>query len=184
MKSKSDDHFNSDENLAKGIKNGNQLAFTQVFEKYYYSLCTFVNTYTRDQDQSREIVQTIFIRLWDKKKSLEIYESLRAYLYRAAYNETINYIKKEKKRREKEADAASGQKFEGFQIEEDLDLKELESKLEYALQKMPERRYTIFVLNRRDGLTYPEIAEALSISQKTVEYHMGHALRYLKEVIK
>jgi len=170
--------------LSLELRTGNREIFSRLFYDYYDDLCYFLNSYTQDQDISREIVHTVFIRLWEKRESIRIRENIKSYLYKSVYNEAINYIKREKNRRNKESDAAREIVVTKFLVDEEIAYRDLDNQLKRALDKMPERRYTIFILNRQGGLTYAEIAQVLGIAEKTVENHMGHALKYLREALK
>ena len=129
---------------------------------------------------AEEIVQNVFFKLWEKKDRLTINESIKAYLYRSVYNESLNYLK-----HRKVADwfmaSALPQSYTDVDAFNQLAAKELEAHLAKALNELPEKCRTVFQMCRYEQLKYSEIAGELQISVKTVENQMGKALRLLRE---
>jgi len=160
--------------LQKLIK-GNQSAFDKIFKTYYKELCFFSLKIVKDYVFAEEVVQNIFINLWEKRKDLKINISLKAYLYRSVYNNSIHFIKKEN----------LTQNFDEAIIKHDVEFNdilvqtEIETKIYNTIEELPEQCKKIFKMSRFDELKYREIAEKLNISIKTVETQMSRALKYL-----
>jgi len=154
--------------------------FEQVFMQHFKALHGYAFTMLQDEAQAEEMVQNVFLRLWEQRKSLHIQLSLKAYLYRSVYNECMNYIKHQQVKRKYEERTAYQLRNESGQPAERMQLTELEKQLAQALNLLPEKCRTVFQLSRFENLKYQQIADKLGISIKTVENQMGKALRILR----
>ena len=155
--------------------------FEQVFKSHFKSLHAYACTIMRDPMPAEEIVQNIFLKLWEKKEDITIKENISVYLYRAVHNESLNYLRHRKVRSAYQSYAMRQHKqTEQEKPAEKVVMKELEKKLEIALQELPEQCRTIFQLSRFEDLKYREIAEKLGLSVKTIENQMGKALKLLR----
>ncbi len=149
--------------------------FEQLFKAYYNPLFAYAYAIVHDEALAEEIVQTVFLRLWEKREAIAIQVSWKAYLYKAIYHESLN----SKKRWHLHQRYVQGQ-GESVGVTDSTDGRELEARLEEALQQLPEKCRTVFQLSRFEELKYQEIADRLQISIKTVEAHMGKALKVLR----
>jgi RNA polymerase sigma-70 factor (ECF subfamily) len=155
--------------------------FEQVFKSHFKSLHSYACTIMRDPMPAEEIVQNIFLKLWEKKEEITIKENISVYLYRAVHNESLNYLRHRKVRSAYQSYAMRQHKqTELERPAEKVVEKELEKKLEVALQELPEQCRTIFQLSRYEDLKYREIADKLGLSVKTIENQMGKALKLLR----
>lgn len=157
-----------------------EAAFEQVFKANFKALHAYAFTFVKDRDTAEDMVQTAFIKLWEKSKSLEIHSSVTAYLYRSVYHECLNYFKHQKVRGMHETHVKhTGGQF-SRDASEQFQVRELEKNLSKALAELPEGCRTVFQMSRFESLKYQEIAEKLGISIKTVENQMGKALKILR----
>ena len=171
--------------VIEGLKNGDKLIFEEVYREYYIPLCYYCLRYVESFSDSEEIVQDLFLKLWEMHDELDIKSSLNAYLYRAVQNYALNFLKK-KKTHDKYI-VVQGQQPYGGVLEDGLgklEEEELRAILKLAVLKLPEKRRRIFELSRFDGLKNSKIASQLSISVKTVETQMTKALKYLRVTLK
>ena len=137
----------------------------------------------RQSDIAEDLAQDVFVRLWEKRESLNITSSIGAYLRRMAINEGISHLRKNKKVSFEEFDKS--QHADVVMSAEDAYLgQELKHKIQSAIDTLPPRCRIIFQLSRHEELTYKEIAQKLDISVKTVENQMGKALKILRELLK
>jgi len=163
--------------------NINRQLFEQLFREHYNALCNFGMRYLHDTDSAQEIVQDVFINLWQKKETITSDKSVKSYLYTSVKNRCLNYIRDNKKFRSQYLDV----ELELDIPFEDVDLfseSETQDKINTALGKLPEKCRQVFELSRFEELKYKEIAERLGISQKTVEIHMSKALKILRIELK
>lgn len=168
--------------LLKALQNGELGAFESLFRKYYPMLCAYVHRFVDLQD-AEEIVQEIMIWMWEKRRELVIDSSLNQYLFKMAYNRTLNLITK------KEVIARAEMKFytKHQEMPEDINyyqLSELTKRIEEAVASLPESYRTAFVMHRFRGMSYKDIAELMNVSPKTVDYRIQQALKLLRGRLK
>lgn len=156
-------------------------AFESLFKTHFKALYSYAYTIVKDETIAEEIVQSVFLKLWERRSKLTIHTSIKAFLYRSVYNDSLNYHKHQKVRFSFQQHQLYVQ---GNKMEDDssnrVQMKELEYQLQLALNKLPEACRTIFQMSRFEELKYREIAERLNISIKTVENQMGKALKVLR----
>ncbi len=169
------------ENGSAGINqiSADPAQFENVFKTHFQNLHAYANTIVRDDDDAEEIVQNVFYKLWEKRAQIKIDQSLSAYLYRSVYYESLNFLKHAKVKENFRADAVSSA-GQVTNPTDNLILKELRAKIESAVNDLPEQCRTVFQMSRYEGLRYREISDKLGISVKTVENHLGKALKVLR----
>lgn len=159
-----------------------ETAFENVFKSHFKNLHAYAYTIVKDDMAAEEMVQNVFYKIWEKKGQLQIQTSLTAYLYRAVYHESLNYLKHQKVRMAYQSYATHQmQHHQTDQASKKVMLSELEQRLQKALNELPEQCRTIFQMSRFEELKYQEIANRLDLSIKTVENQMGKALKLLRQ---
>ncbi|MFY0627137.1 MAG: RNA polymerase sigma-70 factor [Reichenbachiella sp.] len=151
--------------------------FEKVFQSYYQQLAAFAFQYLSDHDLAEEMVQETFSNIWHKAHNIEIRTTVKSYLYGAVRNGCLNYIKHQEIERKFEASEKRKDDFDQIDF---LELEELQSEIDKALEKLPEKCRQIFEMSRYEDKMYKEIAEELGISIKTVETQMGRALKVMR----
>ncbi len=152
-------------------------SFENLFREYFSPLISFARKILVDEDDAREVVQKVFINLWEKREEIDLSTSLKSYLITSVHNRSLNVIRDRKKFSFEEVPDMAGD----WDVSAQIESMELEEKINEALQALPEKCRQIFELNRFDGLKYSEIAAQLEISIKTVENQMSKALKILRE---
>ena len=158
-------------------------AFSMMYDEYYVYLVKEAYKLLQDDAVAEDIVQSVFISLWNKKENLDINVSLRYYLRRSTINHSLNHIRKHKKIQD-EVD-----KIDDIQVASDadhtrnLELEELMGSIETAIETLPERCRLIFSMSRFEDMSYREIAENLDISIKTVENQITKALKLMRDIL-
>ena len=173
----------SDKALFSQIKNGNTLAFKTIFNRYYQNLCIFASQILKNNNQAEEIVQDLFVKMWEKKETLNITTSVKNYLYRSVRNSCYNFIGHNKIKLRFQQKVTENAKFHSIPDNNYIEIGLFE-KIDEAINSLPEKRKEIFLLSREEGLKYREIAEQLNISIKTVETQMGLAIKHLRQKLK
>ncbi len=170
--------------LRKGLKEGNKEIFEEVYRRYYSPLCFYCVRYVGDIEEAKEIVQSLFLKIWIKRNELNINTNVKSYLYRAVQNYALNHLHQQKIKQKYIINKAHFPK----QISENGQLKleeeELRNMIKSAVLKLPDRRRKIFELSRYENMNYTQIANHLTISVKTVEAQMTKSLKYLRQVLK
>ncbi len=172
---------NSDFDLADRIRSGDQAAFEILFHQYYSRLCVFSNGYVKSLDIARDVVQEVFIKVWDNRENFIITQSLKAYLFMAVRNQSLNFIQEKKQKNRLEERLRKQQELNESVKREDFNKDELSQKIWKLVEELPEKRRAIFILYRKHGLSYSEIADVMKIARKTVENQMGKSLKFLRE---
>ena len=161
------------------VQDDDPKAFEALFRKYFYTLCLLSKRYTRDMTTSREVVQDLFVHIWENRKNIKISSSLRSYLAAAARFNSIRRIQ-------------SDQKLVIFtdllpdnsqELNDHLEYAELQAAIIRAIDGLPEQCRKVFELSRFEMLKHSEIASKLEISVKTVEAHIGKALKQIQQKI-
>ena len=169
-----------DEHIASLLSKRDEAAFEQVFKIHYKNLHAYAFTILKDVDEAEEMVQQVFFKLWERSDHLSFSGPIAAYLYRAVHNESLNFLKHQKVKAGHQLHVAYSMKNKTEQAQPRMIRKELENKFREALNELPEQCRTVFQLSRFEDMKYKEIAEKLDISIKTVENHMGKALKLLR----
>lgn len=154
--------------------------FEDVFKANFKNLHAYACTIVKDDIMAEEMVQNVFYKIWERKAHLSIQTSLIAYLYRAVYHESLNYLKHQKVKTAYQSYATARMNQQTDNAEKKVLLGELEQRLRTALQELPEQCRTIFQMSRFEELKYQEIADRLGLSIKTVENQMGKALKLMR----
>ncbi|MFV0591887.1 MAG: RNA polymerase sigma-70 factor [Draconibacterium sp.] len=174
--------------LISGIKNGNEPAYRHLYSKYYIPLCHHAQKIVADKDLAEEVVQLMFLKLWENRTKFTITGSLHAYLYKAVINNSINFIKS-KSARVRNHNVQLDNLYDYIAISQDNGYSiyiatELKEKIEEAIDSLPEKCRQIFKISRYEGKSNEEIAGSLGLSKNTVQKQISIALQKLKESIK
>lgn len=169
--------------LFERIKNGDEKAFELLFHKYYGHLCLYAAKIIGDDTSAEEIVQDLFVKIWEKRQQLIIETSINNYLFRSVKNLCINLIQ-HNKTKSKHAKNVLSETESNFSDDDNYPEIDLALKIEESINSLPEKRKEIFRLSRHEGLKYQEIAEKLNISIKTVETQMSLAIKTLRDKLK
>jgi RNA polymerase sigma-70 factor, ECF subfamily len=155
--------------------------FEQLFRQHYKLLCNAANKIINDREAAEDVVQEVFVKLWNKRNELGVIQSLKSYLFRATINTALNYLETRKNILPLEA---VGNIESSGGAGDKVQYNELERKLAEAIEHLPPKCKAIFILSRYEGMKYQQIADHLDISVKTVENQMGKALQMLRERLR
>lgn len=156
------------------------------FENYTY-LCQSIYRFVRDEEITKDIVQDVFLKYWQKINELQIHKSPKAYLKRACINQALNYLKETDRRKNRESNYAEEiTQTRNFAERPDVKLisGETSSNINSTIENLPQACRATFLLSRYEQKSYKEIAKLMNISVNTVEKHIGKALKVLRESIK
>ena len=167
------------------VREGDIHAFETLFRRLFEPLCLYAKKITGDIDVAQEIVQELFYQIWKDRTELRLVLSVKSYLYGAVRNQSLQYLEhlqvRQRYRQHVAGTFSESSLYDSPQ--EILEYKELEQRLEYALEHLPKRRRDIFRMNRFEGKKYEQIACELSLSVKTIEAEMSKALQTLRKSI-
>lgn len=176
-----------EKDLLQKIKQGDDNAFRYVFDQHYGLLCSIASEFIKDDFIAETIVGDVILYLWEKRETIEIQSSLRAYLIRAVRNKCLNYqqlqyVVKETRHPE-QIDLLDSNGTLIISDSHPLGLlleKELENEIEKSINALSDECRQVFELSRFEQMRYDEIAEELNISVNTVKYHIKNALAKLR----
>ncbi len=181
-----DDVAERDRDWVARICTGDAAAFEAVFREYKNDLGALVESHVRSRAVTEEILQELFLHLWEQRYDWHFAGPLNAYLFRAARNRAISYLRHERveSRFRERLFHEQRNDIPGVptpSVGELLDAQDLESAIERAVNCLPDRCREVFVLNRYHHRSYAEVAGMMGISVKTVEVQMGRALAALRQ---
>ncbi|MEN6618519.1 MAG: RNA polymerase sigma-70 factor [Rikenellaceae bacterium] len=156
----------------------------KVYFELYPRLCVFAYKILKDSDLAKNAVQEVFLTVFEKKDKLQINISLQSYLVKAVYNRCL-LDKRKKSIHQKHSDSINYEKLNDCVLNEEFDDEDL-AKLELldrAIKSLPEQCRKVFLLNKKEGLSYAKIAVQVGISVKTVDNHISKAMKRIKEFI-
>ena len=151
-----------------------------LFREYYAQLCRDVNKLLRDESLSEDLVQEVFIKVWEKKNHVEVDDRFIFYLKRSCYHAALKSLSSKSYRLETETDTnvSTTDKTDDQMLATELDIK-----IKSAIANLPEKTQLVFTLSRYEELSYKEIALQMGLSIKAIEKHMGKALKLLKSAL-
>ncbi len=189
LKSDSKHIFDSPEHMAEKVlvrkvrQNGDKQAYEELFRLYHKRLHGFAYTFVRQAETAEDIIQTVFLNIWADKQNWDPPGTVREYLFAAVRNQALNVLRHQKVVADKEEEVIRS--FEELSkatlIHDHMDSGEFNKQVQQGIESLPPRCRQIYLLNRRSGLTYIEIAEYLGVSINTVNTQMGRALKSLRD---
>lgn len=176
------DGSQSDLYLFEKVKSGDQKSFDLLFQKYYNSLCNYAYLYLKENAQTQELVADVYLKIWNNRQNIEIRTNLKSYFLRSTHNEVVSYLRKSRLKT-----VSLDQNIETI---EEVDVspetllinQEICNQFAKMIGKLPKQAGVVFRLHKVEGLTYKQVAEVLELSLKTVENHMGRALKMMRSM--
>ena len=162
------------------IQQKDEAAFEAYYKQTHQAYCLMANRYLRDRAAARQVVNDVFLALWSKSDSIRIETSLRAYIYRAVINRSLNLLKKQ--RRQAAGVAELTELRDPTEEIKRMEENELKARLLNAIEELPEQCGKVFRMSRFQHMKRQEIADKLGISVKTVQHHIARALADLHRV--
>lgn len=166
--------------LIRKLQDGHESAYEALFKTFYTELVVHANRYLYDMESSKEIVQDLFVNIYEKRSNLDINSSLKSYLYRSVQNRCINFINAQKIKDKYANYIKHRNSGEENSVERAMNVAELENALYSAIGDLPPKCRMIFKMNRFEGFSNGEIAERLELSKRTVETQITKALKILR----
>jgi len=178
-------------NSIDGLIIGDEETYIFLFREYYVSLCAYARRYVGRKDIAEEIVSDTFFKIWENRTKISINTSVKAYLFQAVCNNSLNYLRKLKQETKLE-EFFQETAFENIAFEESLDeiesqsliMADIHQKLEEVVNELPEQQQRAFRLKRMEGKKTREVAEIMGLSVKTVEMHLTKATLNLRQKLK
>lgn len=161
-----------------------QQAFKELYQLWFFKLYQFAYSYTRSKESAEELVNDVFLNIWQKRETLDSINNINLYLYVSVKNASLNYLRKNNL---PVPVSVNDLHSDHFQIttnpESTLISRELQGQIATAIEQLPSRCKLIFKLVKQDGLSYKEVADLLGISVKTVDSQLCLALKKLAHLL-
>ena len=173
--------FISDEELMLEIKADNMFAFDVLYKKYCKRVYKFGYSILKSPEESENLMQDVFLSLWENRHKVEKDSSIKSYVFTIAYNSAISVIRKKIKESQFVEYLKSLQVINIDPVNVEIEYNELTKKLDEIVKALPQRQKEVYLMHKVDGLKYSEIAERLHISVNTIENHMSRALKTIRK---
>lgn len=172
---------NNDRKLVKGLRKGKEKAMHQLFSKYHSALYYHALDFVKDPQQAEDIVQEVFIKVWEKRAQLKPDLSFKAYLYCITKNLVINQLRRSGREIKAKAEISYQSMSFHNQAEDHVIYNDYETIAYQAMEKLPPKRKMVYAMHRLEGRKYDEIAAHMNISKNTVRDHVVKAEKSIKE---
>jgi len=170
----------SDEGLLQMFNNRDEKALVLIYEKYWEIMFVAANNIIKDKAICEDLIQDVFVVLWSKRDTIYIKKSIKSYLYTSTVYKVYSYLRKNKNFITEEFLLEYNNKSKRLNPEGELIYKELVAHLDAVVETLTPKCKIVYKLSREDQLSHKEIAEKLSISQRTVESHISNALKVIR----
>lgn len=160
---------------------GHEEAFTQLFFLYRHKLYSFLLRLTESPEMTEDVIQDVFLKLWKDRENLVNIEQFGGYIYRMAQHHALNAFRRMAKEALVMAELTRTTAVASADADDQLNIREVREKLQYALDHLPPKQKLVYTLSREQGLKHEEIARQLNISPSTVNNHMIAALRTIRQ---
>jgi len=172
--------FPGDIELVERLQKGDVEAFDLIYEKYSGKLYAFGLKYLKSTEEAEELVQSVFLKLWENYKILKKELSFKSYLFTIAYNDICKLFRKRNYRQKFIDDTLYENSQFSSEIEEGIDYHSVLEQVELIVNKLPEKQKTIFLKSRKEGKSTKEIAEEVGLSPGTVDNYISESLKFIR----
>src|SRR5690606_11327661 len=175
---------NNEKDILLKISEGDQRAFTMLFDFYYQRLGHYIFVITESEEETEEIIQDVFIKVWEKRETLQDINSIKAYLFVLSKNRTLNHLRDKAKARMVEKKWCDENPEDSYFLESYSEQEEFYLIIQKAVSNLPPQQQKVYQLSRQENLKYDEIAAQMGLSKTTVKKHIQLALGFLKRNVK
>jgi RNA polymerase sigma-70 factor (ECF subfamily) len=173
-----------DKELVERLQKGDIEAFDLIYLKYSKQLYAFGLKYLRSAAEAEELVQSVFLKVWENYRILEKESSFKSYLFTIAYNSICNIFRKNSYRQKFITDTIAGNPLSSFEIGEGIDYKSVLDQVQIIITKLPERQKIIFMKSREEGKSTKEIAAELGLSPGTIDNYISESLKFIRSHLR
>jgi RNA polymerase sigma-70 factor (family 1) len=167
--------------LLTAVAAGDRGAFNQLYSAHINNVYNYIYLFTKSKEETEELLQEVFVHLWEKREKLAQVESFKNYLFRAAKNRLITNVRHMQVKHKVLSQIRQSTDDSQHTTEYDVAYKEYHQVLQRAIAKLPPKRQLIFRLNIENGLSYDEIAHQLQISKSVVKNQLYKALDFIRQ---
>jgi RNA polymerase sigma-70 factor (family 1) len=176
--------INETDEIILRLKIDDQSAVDELFAFYYPRLYHFSKSILKIENEIDDVLQDVFVKIWINRQKIGNAETFNSYLFTITRNEVLNLIRKNLKDRNFRDELYLLSVAEEYHTQNSVEFEEIKSRIDQIVAALPEKRQKVFILSRSEGLSNKEISQRLNISEKTVEDHMTHSIRKIKQSLK
>lgn len=169
--------------MIKGLIRDDKKSFDELYLYYYPRLYAFSKTFLKVEDDINDILQEVFIKIWDNRKMIKDVETFNAWIFTITKNAVVTYFRKKIRQQDFEIRVREMATLDIF-YDDSLEYRDMKEKVDKIVEQLPAKRKIVFKLSREKGLSNSDIAKKLKISIKTVEDHIMYSLKYLRIKLK
>ena len=179
-------HFNKidDADLTRRVKSGEKEAYQALFERYAPKIYHFALSYLKSTADSEELVQDVFLKVWEKRDILDATQNIKAFIFKIAINTIYDFIRRKNIENAFQEFSKANYAPDSNNTWDTVIFEEMQTTINSLVAQMPEQRKKIFKLSKNKGLSNDEIAQELNLSKRTVENQLYRALLFLKEHLR
>lgn len=176
--------LDTDNELIEKLRIGDVEAFDRVYQRYAGKLYAFSLKYLKSKEEAEELVQSVFLKVWENQKKLKKNTSFKSYLFTIAYNEICNLFRRRKYQQnfitkiENESSESSGE------TEDQIEFQFVTEQVDQIIARLPEKQRIVFLKSRQDGKSTKEIADELGLSRGTVDNYISESLKFIRTNLK
>jgi RNA polymerase sigma-70 factor (family 1) len=172
-----------EKSLLAAVASGDRSAFNQLYAAHINNVYEYIFLFTKSKEETEELLQEVFVNLWEKREKLAEVDSFKSYLFRAAKNRLITNVRHMQVKHRVLSEIGRTTDDSQHTTEYDVTYKEYHQVLQKAIAKLPPKRKLIFRLNMENGLSYDEIAHQLQISKSVVKNQLYKALDFIRQYL-
>lgn len=173
-----------DSELIEKLRIGDVEAFDHVYHRYAGKLYAFSLKYLRSKEEAEELVQSVFLKVWENQKNIKKDTSFKSYLFTIAYNEICNLFRRRKYHQNFFDKSMIGNPEASVETEDQIEFKFVSEQVEQIISRLPEKQKTIFRKSRQEGMSTKEIADELGLSPGTVDNYISESLKFIRSNLK
>lgn len=166
--------------IIEKIKAGDANAFAMLYDRYWLKVYNFAQLYIKSSSEVAEVVQDVFVKVWEGRESLNIEKNFDGFLFLTTRNVIFNYSRRYFYEQNYKMTVLKGLE-NSYNIEEELDAADLKNYIDSLISQLPEQRRRIFLMSREEHLTNKEIANRCAVSEKAIERQITIALKFIKD---
>jgi RNA polymerase sigma-70 factor (ECF subfamily) len=170
--------------LVERLQKGDVEAFDRVYEKYSGKLYSFGLKYLKSTDEAEELVQSVFLKLWENHRNLKKELSFKSYLFTIAYNDICKLFRKRNYKQKFIADTLYENSRSSSDIEDSINYKSVLERVQKIIDTLPKRQKTIFLKSRQEGKSTKEIAVEVGLTPGTVDNYISESLKFIRKRLR
>ena len=172
--------FVSDDKLIVRLRQGDVDAFDMVYRRYAGKLYAFSLKYLKSREEAEELVQSVFLKVWENQSQLKKESSFKSYIFTIAYNEICNQFRKRKYQQSFIENVISGKPENSTEIESQIEFRFVLEQVEQIVAQLPEKQKAVFLKSRQEGKSTKEIAAEMGLAKGTVDNYISESLKFIR----